>query len=86
MNRYEKAKEYTKKYKNFLSPCHACGNNDVRIVPDRTIFPPRNVWGVVCATYACECTDTYTSVKDAVRQWKEINKKPYNNAQNTEEN
>ena len=30
--RFEKAKEYTEKYKSELLPCKVCGNTDVRIV------------------------------------------------------
>lgn len=72
--RFEQAKNYTQKYKNILLPCHVCGNTDIRIVSDRDIFPPKNVWGVCCATHACECTSTYTSVRKAIKEWNNKNK------------
>ena len=67
--RFEKAREYTKKYGPQLLPCRFCGNTDIRIVSDRTIFPPKDAWCVVCTTDLCDCTDTYTSVREAVRSW-----------------
>lgn len=36
--RFEKAKEYTAKYRGVLSPCRHCGNTDIRIASDRSIF------------------------------------------------
>ena len=77
--RFEKADEYTRKYKKDLLPCRACGSTDIRIVSDRELFPPRNVWGVVCTKKNCECTGTSTSVKDVIRRWNELNSKPIEN-------
>lgn len=69
--RFEKAKEYTEKYKNQLLPCRYCGNTDIRIVSDRTIFPSpsRDGWSVCCSTKSCDCTNVYTSVKKAIEAW-----------------
>ncbi len=67
--RFEKAKEYTKKYSVHLAPCRECGNTDIRIVSDRTIFPPKDGWSVVCTTKSCNCTGTFTSVRAAVKRW-----------------
>lgn len=61
--RFEKAREYTKKYGPQLLPCRFCGNTDIRIVSDRTIFPPKDGWGVVCTTDSCDSTITYTSFR-----------------------
>lgn len=70
--RFEKAKEYTEKYKSILLPCKWCGNNDIRIKSDRMMFPPKDGWCVCCATSSCDCTRTYLSVKDAVNRWNEM--------------
>ena len=68
--RFEKAKEYTQKYKNILQPCRHCGNTDIRIVSDRSIFVRKcNTWSVVCTTPGCDCTAEYTSVRAAVHAW-----------------
>lgn len=69
-NRFDRAKEYTRKYKELLAPCSYCGNEDVRIVSDRMMFPkPRDGWGVACATPKCDCTAIFASVKDAIMSW-----------------
>lgn len=70
--RFEKAKEYTEKYKDILLPCKWCGNNDIRIESDRMIFPSKDGWSVCCATRSCDCTGIYLSVKDAVNRWNEM--------------
>lgn len=68
--RYELAIKYTEKYRSVLPPCRYCGNTDVRICTDRTIFgPSRNTWFVACQTPKCDCTDSFTRVKDAVSAW-----------------
>lgn len=67
--RFDKAKEYTQKYKHMLLPCRYCGNTDIHIVSDRTIFDPYDVWYVCCSTRACDCTADFTSVQAAIRQW-----------------
>lgn len=69
--RFEKAKEYTEKYKNKLLPCKYCGNKNILIVSDRTIFPPKDGWNVCCSTHNCDITATYTSVKEAIKRWNE---------------
>lgn len=71
-NRFEMAKKYTEKYKQILLPCQFCGNEDVRIVSDRSVFGSRNLWGVCCQTPKCDCTGSYISVKDAVKRWNEM--------------
>ena len=72
--RFQKAIEYTQKYKHQLKPCKYCRNTDIRITSDRTIFPtPKNVWGVVCSTKNCHCTGAYSRVKDAIKAWNKIN-------------
>ena len=73
--RFEKAKEYTEKYKSVLLPCRICGNKNIVIASDRSIFPPKDVWNVCCSTYACDCVCGYTSVKEAVKQWNEMQSK-----------
>ena len=73
--RYEQAKQYTERYKNKLLPCAVCKSEDVRICTDRTIFPkPQNVWFVACQTPNCDCTDSFTSVKQAVARWNDMQK------------
>lgn len=68
--RFEKAREYTEKYKSMLLPCKWCGNTDVRIMSGRTILThPKDVWFVSCQTKSCDCTGDYTSVKKAVEAW-----------------
>lgn len=67
--RFEKAKEYTQKYKNVLLPCKWCGNTDIRIVSDREMWPSKAVWCVVCSTPSCDCTHTCSSVREAIRAW-----------------
>ena len=68
--RFEKAKEYTAKYRGILSPCRHCGNTDIRIASDRSIFgKKRNTWSVVCSNPSCDCTAEYTSVRAAVDAW-----------------
>ena len=69
--RFEKAREYTEKYKAVLLPCKHCGCTGVEIVSERTIFPPRDGWSVTCTTPKCDCTGVYTSVRAAVRRWNE---------------
>ena len=75
--RFEKAKEYTQKYKSVLLPCRVCGNTDIRIVSDRAMFPPRDVWGVICTTPKCDCIRPRTSVRESVRAWNERASIPY---------
>lgn len=72
--RFEKAKEYTKKYGGMLLPCKYCGRVDIKIVSDRSLFPPRNVWGVCCPTPGCDCTGDHIKVIDAVNAWNEHQK------------
>lgn len=68
--RFEKAKEYTQKYKTLLRPCRYCKSTDIRIVSDRSIFGKKgNTWSVVCATPGCDCTGEYTSVRLAIKAW-----------------
>ena len=70
--RFEKANEYTEKYKDTLLPCGVCGNTDVRIISDRMIFAAKDGWSVCCTTKRCDCTGVYTSVKAAVKRWNEM--------------
>lgn len=68
--RFELAKKYTEKYKSVLLPCRFCGNTDIKIVSDRTIFPkPRDVWSVVCTTPYCDSSNYHSCVKGAVEAW-----------------
>lgn len=69
--RFEKAKEYTEKYKNILLPCRICGNKNIIIVSDRMIFPSKDAWSVCCSTHNCDCVGNYTSVKEAIKKWNE---------------
>lgn len=71
-NRFEKAKEYTAKYKSVLLPCKECGGSDIQIVSDRTLFNPRNVWSVDCT--CGNCTYGHNRVKDAIQRWNDLNK------------
>jgi len=66
--RFELAKYYTKKYSNILLPCRFCKNNDVHVVSERSVFPPKDVWAVVCGTCG-DCTGDDTSVKKVVEHW-----------------
>ena len=71
-NRYEKAKEYTEKYKDVLLPCRTCGNKKIVITSDRAIFGDnKNYWSFCCSTHACDCTGFFTSVKKAIQKWNE---------------
>lgn len=73
--RFEKAKEYTEKYASHLLPCKYCGNTNIVIVSDRTIFPkPKDVWGVCCSIDKCGCSGVHTSVRKAIQEWNEINR------------
>lgn len=72
-NRFEKAREYTRKYKDVLLPCKECGSHDIQIVSDRTIFDPHNVWSVDCV--CGNCVYGRKRVKDAIEKWNEMNKK-----------
>ncbi len=68
--RFNKAREYTKKYKNKLLPCKYCGSNDIHITTERMVFnDPKNYWCVTCSTPFCDCTKFYTSVKQAIKSW-----------------
>ena len=68
--RFEKAKEYTQKYKSVLLPCKHCNSSDIRITSERMVFGDnKNYWCVSCSTPACDCTGFYTSVKQAVQRW-----------------
>lgn len=71
-NRFKKAKEYTERYRGLLLPCCFCGNTDILIVSDRMIFPPKDGWFVACSTPKCDCTGTYSKVKDAIQRWNEM--------------
>lgn len=73
--RFERAKAYTKKYKSILLPCRCCGDTDIRITSERTIFPAKDAWAVGCGTPCCDCTGAYTSVKKAVKRWNEMQTK-----------
>ena len=71
--RFDLAKRYTEKYKSALLPCRFCGNPDIRIESDRMMFPvPRDGWYVCCSTRACDCTGTYSGVRDAIKRWNEM--------------
>ena len=70
--RFQKAAEYTAKYKNELLLCGECGGTDIRIVSDRMMNAARDGWSVCCAHPCCDCTGVYTSVKTAIRRWNEM--------------
>lgn len=70
--RFEKAKEYTAKYRGALLPCRNCGNTDIRIESDRMVYPPKDGWSVCCSTPRCDCTAVYPSVRAAVKRWNEM--------------
>lgn len=69
MNRFARAEYYTRKYKSLLQPCKHCGNTDIRVVSDRSIFPAKDVWFVCCTTEKCDCTRSYTRIAEAVKAW-----------------
>lgn len=74
--RFDKAKEYTEKYKSVLLPCKFCKSKYIVITSDRTIWgKPKNVWSVGCTTPKCDCVCFYTSVKEAVKAWNERQRK-----------
>lgn len=70
--RFEKAKMYTEKYKDILLPCRICGNKDIRVCSDRSVFSPKDMWSVCCSTHSCDCTGMYDTVKEAVKKWNEM--------------
>lgn len=73
--RFDKAKEYTKKYASHLLPCKYCGNTYIVITSDRTMFPkPKDVWCVNCSTNNCNCSGVHTSVRKAIQEWNELNR------------
>ena len=87
--RYEYAKAYTEKYKSQLKPCRWCGNTDIHITTDRLTIVTNsdkavsnaqcktiNGWSVVCSTPNCDCTGVHTSVRNAIKQWNEMQSKP----------
>lgn len=74
-NRFDLAKKYTQQYKGILLPCQECKGTDIRIVSDRSIFKARNEWGVCCSHPCCDCTGTYSSVKEAVAAWNAMQKR-----------
>ena len=70
MNRYEKAQKYTEKYKSSLFTCKYCGSKNISIRSDRSIYgKPKILWFVCCDTNGCDCTASFTNVKDAVEAW-----------------
>ena len=66
--RFEKAREYTEKYKSLLLPCRICGNKEIIITSD--ILLSKYVWSITCTTKSC---DYYSdvSVKNAIKKWNE---------------
>ena len=67
--RFELAKHYTEKYKDILKPCKYCGNKNIIITSELSIYERGNFWSVTCATPKCDCTGSYRSVKDAIKAW-----------------
>lgn len=68
--RFDKAREYTEKYKSMLLPCKYCGSEDIIITSERMVMnDSHNYWCVGCTTHACDCTGFYTSVKEAIKNW-----------------
>lgn len=74
--RFEKAKAYTQAYQHVLLPCRHCGSTDIRVLSDRTIFPPKDVWFVACSTPSCDCTASFSSVRRAVQRWNQQQSHP----------
>ena len=67
--RFERAKEYTQKYKLSLLPCRYCGGKNVAILSERSIFAPsKDGWTVTCGDCG-DCTAFDTSVKRALAKW-----------------
>ena len=66
--RYIKAAEYTAKYKKDLLPCRHCKGTNTRIVSERTVFDPKNVWYVACCDCG-DCASDSTSVRQAIKNW-----------------
>lgn len=66
-NRFEKAREYTKKFRPHLLPCRFCGSRTISIASDRMMS--KDGWFVCCTTKSCDCTATVSSVKEAVKLW-----------------
>lgn len=70
--RFERAREYTQKYKHLLHPCKWCDSYDIEIQSDRSIFSYQNIWNVVC-TNCGNCVCGEPKVKDAVKRWNDAN-------------
>ena len=69
MNRFEKAKYYTEKYKSELLPCRICGNSDIRFWNDWSVFGKKKLmWTIYCMTDKCDCVSAY-SIKEAINKW-----------------
>lgn len=68
--RFEKAKEYTAKYKSVLAPCKYCGNTEIIITSERSIFENKNLWAVTCITRSCDFAID-SNVKRAIQKWNE---------------
>ena len=66
--RYEKAREYTLKYRGQLRPCFFCGNKELDVYSDRSTFPSRDVWGISCSKCG-DCVRPDTSVRRVVEYW-----------------
>lgn len=66
--RFEKAKEYNKKYGHLLSECPSCRSKKVEIQSERTIFQPRDAWSISC-TNCGDCVYGRTSVREAIKTW-----------------
>lgn len=66
--RYEKAKQYTEKYKSILAPCKYCGSTGIEITSDRAVLDSKLYWSVTCPTSGCDCSSD-TSVKRAIEKW-----------------
>lgn len=71
--RFDRAREYTQKYKHLLYPCKHCNGHNIGIESDRIFFPPQNVWNVVCADCG-NCVCGITKVRDIVKRWNDSNK------------
>ena len=66
--RFDKAREYTRKYRDSLCPCRHCGNTDVQIWSD--ILSGKYMWSVNCMTENCDYVWD-TSLRRAIKKWNE---------------
>lgn len=68
--RFQKARQYTEKYRGQFVSCKFCGNTDIRIWTETETFGGKPYWTVCCMTPCCDAIRV-DKIRDAVRNWNE---------------